>query len=85
VGQRNCSATSTGFFGENLTIQPLVAGGARGDRLQVGDLLSEITRARVPCAVLAARVGYPGFVKEFVKAVGWRLCSGTAKPGFFER
>jgi len=48
VGQRNAARHRAGFFGENLTISPLVAGGARGGSLQVGDLLLEITRRACP-------------------------------------
>lgn len=62
-----------GFFGENLTISRWWPEVRVGDRLQVGELLMEITAPRVPCAVLAARVGNPAFVKQFVKA-----CRGGA-------
>ncbi|MFO7705908.1 MAG: MOSC domain-containing protein [Halopseudomonas sp.] len=62
-----------GFFGENLTISQWWPQVRVGDRLQVGALLMEVTAPRVPCAVLAARVGNPGFVKQFVKA-----CRGGA-------
>ena len=62
-----------GFFGENLTISHWWSEVRVGDRLQVGDLLMEVTAPRVPCAVMAARVGNPAFVKQFIKA-----CRGGA-------
>lgn len=62
-----------GFFGENLTISHWWPDVRVGDRLQVGGLLLEITAPRVPCAVMAARVGNPAFLKQFVKA-----CRGGA-------
>lgn len=73
-----------GFFGENLTISHWWPEVRVGDRLQVGDLLLEITAPRVPCAVLAARVGYPGFVKEFVKACRGGAYARVLQPGFLE-
>lgn len=62
-----------GFFGENLTITHWWREVRVGDRLQLGELLMEVTAPRVPCAVMATRVGNPAFVKQFVKA-----CRGGA-------
>ena len=58
-----------GTFGENLTLSALESAALHvGDRLQVGEILLEITAARIPCVTLAARMGDPQFVKVFRKA-----------------
>lgn len=70
-----------GFFGENLTISHWWPEVRVGDRLQVGELLMEITAPRVPCAVMAARVGNPAFVKQFVKACRGGAYVRVLQPG----
>jgi MOSC domain-containing protein YiiM len=58
-----------GLFGENLTISKLTSADLYiGDRLTIGDLVLEVTAPRVPCNVLAARMGDKYFVKTFNKA-----------------
>ncbi|MBB3315628.1 MOSC domain-containing protein YiiM [Rhizobium sp. BK181] len=47
-----------------------------GDRFIAGDLVLEVTSARIPCATFAARMGEPGFVKRYTKA---------ARPGIYCR
>ena len=55
-----------GTFGDNLTISGLESGSfAIGDRLQVGEVVLEVTAPRIPCSTLAARMGDPTFVKRF--------------------
>ena len=55
-----------GSFGENLTVQGLESAGVRiGTRLQIGEVLLEITAPRIPCATFAAHMGDAGFVKVF--------------------
>lgn len=55
-----------GTFGENLTITGLESAAfSLGDRLRVGEVLLEVTGARIPCVTLAARMGDPAFVKRF--------------------
>jgi MOSC domain-containing protein YiiM len=55
-----------GTFGENLTITGLESAAfSLGDRLRVGNVLLEVTGARIPCVTLAARMGDPAFVKRF--------------------
>ena len=55
-----------GTFGENLTVQGLESAGVRiGTRLQIGEVLLEITAPRIPCATFAAHMGDAGFVKIF--------------------
>ena len=58
-----------GTFGENLTLSDLESATLSiGDRLRVGEILLEITAARIPCVTLAARMGDPQFVKTFHQA-----------------
>lgn len=58
-----------GAFGENIVIEGLDnATVAVGDRFVVGDLLLEVTSARIPCATFAAKMGDPKFVKRYTKA-----------------
>ncbi len=58
-----------GTFGENLTI-----GGVEGRAVSVGDrfridkVVLEVTSHRTPCATFAARMGSPGWVKQFFQA-----------------
>lgn len=55
-----------GTFGENMTIEGLESVALSvGDRLRVGDVVLEMTAARIPCSTLAARMGDPTFVKRF--------------------
>ena len=59
-----------GTFGENLTIAG-IAGETLcvGDRLQIGDVLLEITSHRTPCNTFARRMGDRGWVKRFQRAL----------------
>lgn len=58
-----------GIFGENLTISNLESATlCIGDRLQVGEVLLEVTAPRIPCSTLAARMEDPKFVKRFMQA-----------------
>lgn len=58
-----------GTFGENLVIEAidnrLVA---VGDRFAFGDIVLEVTSARIPCATFAAHMDDPGFVKRYFRA-----------------
>jgi MOSC domain-containing protein YiiM len=66
-----------GVFGENLTIEGLDNSSiAVGDRLEIGDVLLEITSARMPCATFALRMDEPKFVKRYINA---------ARPGAYAR
>ncbi len=60
---------SPGIFGENLTLSsfgeaPLTI----GDRLQINNVIIEISAPRTPCFKLATRMGDPAFIKDFVQA-----------------
>ncbi|MBF6592961.1 MAG: MOSC domain-containing protein [Thermaceae bacterium] len=66
-----------GTFGENLTFSSFGPETVRiGDRFGVGKVLLEVTAPRIPCWVLADRMGDNGFVKRFQKA---------ERPGFYTR
>jgi MOSC domain-containing protein YiiM len=58
-----------GTFGENIVIEGLDnAVVAVGDRFIAGDLVLEVTSARIPCATFAAKMGDPKFAKRYFKA-----------------
>lgn len=66
-----------GTFGENLTISGFDVGNfVIGDRLQINNVLLEISAPRTPCFKLAAVMNDPTFGKQFAKA---------AKPGAYAR
>lgn len=58
-----------GAFGDNLTVHGLPEPGLGiGARLQLPDLLLEVTAPRIPCNTLAERMDDPAFAKKFVRA-----------------
>ncbi len=66
-----------GTFGENLVIDGLDNRTVSvGDRFIAGDLVLEVTSARIPCATFAARMGDPRFAKRYARA---------ARPGIYCR
>ena len=66
-----------GIFGENLTVSGLdVSALVIGDKLEIADVVLEITAPRTPCLKLAARMEDSGFAKKFVKA---------GRPGAYAR
>lgn len=66
-----------GTFGENLVIEGLESAMlAAGDRLAIGEVLLEVTSARMPCATFAAKMDDPTIVKRYTKA---------ARPGAYAR
>lgn len=59
-------AVAPGLFGENLTIGGMASVEfAVGDRLEIGEVVLEVTAPRIPCATFAARMGDPAWVKRF--------------------
>lgn len=63
-----------GSMGENLTTIGLLENTLWvGDRLQIGDVLLEVTEPRAPCYKFGARMGYPQAVKQMLQAG----CSGV--------
>ncbi len=67
---------TSGISGENLTISGLPETVRIGDRLAFGNLLLEVTAARIPCSKLAARMNDVHFVKTFTE---------VGRPGFYVR
>jgi MOSC domain-containing protein YiiM len=62
-------AIEPGTFGENIVIEGLDNTKVSvGDRFIAGDLILEVTSARIPCATFSARMGDPKFVKRYTKA-----------------
>jgi MOSC domain-containing protein YiiM len=59
---------TAGSFGENLTLDRWWPDVRVGDRLQVGEVMLELTAPRIPCGTLATRMGDPQFVKRFARA-----------------
>ena len=79
-----------GFFGENLTFSTddcVAANKVRiGDRYTIGGLVLEVTAPRIPCNILADRVGKSDYVAAFRDAdrpgMYCRvLTPGSVKPG----
>ena len=55
-----------GTFGENLTISDLESASlAIGDRLNIGEVVLEVTAPRIPCDTFARRMGDRAFVARF--------------------
>ncbi|EJL51793.1 hypothetical protein PMI09_04279 [Rhizobium sp. CF122] len=66
-----------GTFGENMVIDGLDNRIVSvGDRFIAGDLVLEVTSARIPCSTFAARMGDPRFIKRYTQA---------ARPGVYCR
>ena len=71
-----------GTFGENLTV-----GGVEGrsvcvgDRFEIDDVVLEVTSHRTPCAVFAARMGSPAWVRQFFKAGRPGAYCRVSEPG----
>ena len=71
-----------GTFGENLTLSSFGSEPVRiGDRYGVGEALLEVTAPRIPCAVFAARMGEPDWVKRFADARRPGLYVRVLEPG----
>lgn len=71
-----------GIFGENLTISDFGTAPLNiGDRLQINDVIIEISAPRTPCFKLAARIGDPAFIKEFVQVARTGAYARVIKTG----
>jgi MOSC domain-containing protein YiiM len=58
-----------GTFGENLTVSEMESAHfSIGDRLIVGDVILQVSAARIPCATFARRMDDPQFVSRFREA-----------------
>lgn len=74
-----------GTFGENLTISGVDGDQlAIGDRFAIGEVVIEITYHRTPCNTLARRMGSPGWVKRFAKALRPGGYARVLEPGTLE-
>ncbi|MEZ5558152.1 MAG: MOSC domain-containing protein [Pseudomonadales bacterium] len=70
-------AVPHGAFGDNLTVAEMPsADAAVGTRLRFETVELEVTAPRIPCNILAARMGDPKFLKRFIEA---------ERPGFYCR
>ncbi|MBA3262681.1 MAG: MOSC domain-containing protein [Thermoleophilaceae bacterium] len=59
-----------GTFGENLTLEGIdVSGALVGERWRAGSTLLEVSEPRLPCWKLGVKMGDPGFLKRFAKAL----------------
>lgn len=65
-----------GTFGENLTVSDTRHPIRAGDRLLIDGTLLEVTAPRLPCAVFAARMDEPKWMRRFLEA---------RRPGFYCR
>ena len=66
---RRQESLSFGTMGENLTTEGLLETELWiGDRLEIGDLLLEVTEPRAPCFKFAARMGYPQAIKYMLQS-----------------
>jgi len=60
---------AAGTFGENLTLSGLPdADAAVGTRLCFDQVILEVSAPRIPCNILAQRMGSPKFAKQFIQA-----------------
>lgn len=73
-----------GLFGENLTIEGLPSNLTIGDRMLIGDVVLEVTSARIPCATLAARMEDRNFGQAFRKAERPGIYFRVLNPGVIE-
>lgn len=73
---------SPGAFGENLTISGLPDNLCVGDRLLIGDVLLEVTSARIPCGTLAAAMADSTFGMAFRRAERPGVYCRVLNPGF---
>lgn len=59
-----------GSFGENLTLEGVEVGAAEiGERWRIGTAVLEVSEPREPCTKLAHKLGIPGFVRTFARAL----------------
>jgi len=66
-----------GTMGENIMVSGLDDEAVRiGDRLQINNVILELSAPRLPCIVFATKMNDPTFVKKFVNAV---------RPGAYAR
>lgn len=68
-GQQLGVDVDPGSFGDNLTLGGLPTPDLPvGSRLLFAQVVLEVTAPRIPCNILATRMGDPGFAKRFIAA-----------------
>jgi MOSC domain-containing protein YiiM len=73
---------TAGTFGENLTLRGLPeADIAIGTRLVFDQVILEVSAPRIPCNILAQRMGSAGFAKRFVRAERPGIYCRVIEPG----
>ena len=73
---------AAGTFGENLTLSGLPDPDmAIGTRLCFDQVILEVSAPRIPCNILAQRMGSPKFAKQFVQAERPGLYCRVVKTG----
>lgn len=76
---------SPGTFGENLLVEGLSSPALNiGDQLHFSQVVLEATAPRIPCNVLAARMGDKGFAKRFMQAERPGIYFRVVKPGILQ-
>jgi len=77
---------AVGLFGENLTVSGISSLNVRvGDRLEIADVILEVTAPRLPCAVFAARMDDQAFGKKFVNAGRAGFYCRVIKEGYVSK
>jgi MOSC domain-containing protein YiiM len=71
-----------GLFGENLTVAGLDPSHSEiGEQWRIGGAVLEVSEPREPCAKLATKLGEPGFVKRFARALRLGAYMRVIEPG----
>ncbi len=79
---RQSSELSPGTMGENLTTTGVLETDLWvGDRLQIGEVLLEVTEPRSPCYKFGARMGYPQALKQMLQSGYTGVYLKVVKPG----
>ncbi len=83
--QELATSLAPGTFGENLTLQGCSSQTLNiGDRFQIGEVLLEVTAARIPCGIFAGRMQDLNFVKRFRDAQRPGAYCRVLNPGTLE-
>lgn len=74
-----------GAFGENLTLSRLDVDDARlGDRWRIGDVLLQVTDARIPCGTFRAAMQVRGWLRRFTERGRTGAYLRVLEPGTVE-
>jgi len=75
-------SVEAGTFGENLTLRGLPAADvAIGTRLLFDKAILEVSAPRIPCNILAQRMGSAAFAKQFMRAERPGIYCRVIEPG----